>query len=71
MALVLAGVVIGIVAAIFCTRELAGMLFAVKATDPMTFAAITFVLALVGLAACCIPVRRATRIDPKKALRMD
>ncbi|HMD22306.1 MAG TPA: ABC transporter permease, partial [Alloacidobacterium sp.] len=71
MAPVLAGMVIGIVAAIFCTRAVAGMLFAVKATDPITFAAIAFVLALVALAACCIPGRRATRIDPMKALRMD
>jgi putative ABC transport system permease protein len=71
MAPVLAGMVIGIVAATFCTRALAGMLFAVKATDPMTFAAIAFVLALVALIACCIPGRRATRIDPMKALRMD
>ncbi len=71
MAPVLAGMIIGIVAAIFCTRALAGMLFAVKATDPITFAAIAFVLALVALVACCIPGRRATRIDPMKALRMD
>jgi len=67
---VLAGMVIGVIAAIFCTRALAGMLFAVKATDPTTFAAIAFVLALVALIACCIPGRRATRIDPMKALRM-
>jgi putative ABC transport system permease protein len=68
---VLAGMVIGVIAAIFCTRTLTGMLFAVKATDPATFAAIALVLALVALIACCIPGRRATRIDPMKALRMD
>ncbi len=71
MAPVVTGMVLGIVAAIFCTQALAGMLFAVKATDPSTFVAIAFFLAVVALAACCIPGRRATRIDPMKALRMD
>jgi predicted permease len=71
MAPVLAGMVIGIIAAIFCTRALAGMLFAVKTTDPLTFAAIALFLAVVALAACFLPGRRATHVDPMKALRMD
>jgi ABC-type antimicrobial peptide transport system permease subunit len=71
MAPVLTGTLIGVATAYFCTRALAGMLFAVKATDPSTFAAIAVLLALVALIACCIPGRRATRIDPMKALRMD
>lgn len=71
MAPVLAGMALGIVAAFFCTRVLAGMLFAVKATDISTYAAIAFILAVVALVACCIPARRATRIDPMKALRSE
>jgi putative ABC transport system permease protein len=71
MAPVLAGMGIGIVAAFFCTRALAGMLFAVKTTDPLTFVAIALFLAFVALAACCLPGRRATHVDPMKALRMD
>ncbi|WP_158751672.1 ABC transporter permease [Acidobacterium sp. S8] len=71
MAPVLIGLGIGVVSAFFCTRALAGMLFAVKATDPSTFAAIGCLLAVVALIACCIPGRRAARIDPMKALRMD
>ena len=71
MAPVLTGLAIGVIAAYFCTRALAGMLFAVKATDPETFAIIAVLLAVVALIACCIPGRRATRIDPMKALRTD
>ena len=68
---VLTGMAIGVIAAFFSTRVLAGMLFAVKTTDPLTFAAIAAFLILVALVACCIPARRATHIDPMKALRMD
>jgi ABC-type antimicrobial peptide transport system permease subunit len=71
MAPVLAGVGIGIAAAFFCTRALTGMLFAVKANDFSTYAAIALFLASVALIACCIPARRATHIDPMKALRTD
>ncbi|QNI30705.1 FtsX-like permease family protein [Alloacidobacterium dinghuense] len=71
MAPVLTGVAIGIIAAFFCTHALAGMLFAVNVTDPLTFVAIALFLSLVALIACCIPGRLATRIDPMKALRAD
>jgi ABC-type lipoprotein release transport system permease subunit len=53
------------------TRVLRGLLFAVSATDPLTFGAVALLLVLVALAACWIPARRATRIDPLAALRYD
>jgi putative ABC transport system permease protein len=69
--LALAGVAIGGVAAIGATRTLSAMLFGVSATDPATFAAITAIVAAVALLASYVPARRALRIDPVEALRMD
>ena len=69
--LALLGITIGIAAAVGLTRLMASMLFDVKSTDPVTFAGVAILLAFVTLAACYIPARSATRVDPMVALRYE
>jgi putative ABC transport system permease protein len=71
MTLAAIGLVIGFAGAIAATRLLTTMLFAVKPGDPWTYAAVAGVLALVALAACYLPARRASRVDPLVALRQE
>jgi len=70
-ALVAGGLGIGLAGAWAATRVLKNFLFEVTPFDPLTFAAVSLLLALVALAACYIPARRAAGIDPLVALRCE
>ena len=69
--LALMGAAIGTVASLGVTRFLRSMLYDVKPDDPMTLVGVTALLLVVALAACYIPARRATRVDPLVALRYE
>ncbi len=63
------GVVAGICLSLAATRVLAGLLYGISPTDPVTFIALTALLVFVALIACVVPARRAMRVDPIIALR--
>jgi putative ABC transport system permease protein len=67
--LALIGIAVGVLGALGATRSLARMLYQVKPNDPLTFIAVPIVFAVVAAAACCVPARRAMKVDPIVALR--
>ena len=71
MKLVIAGLVIGLIAAFALTRVMSTLLFGVTATDPTTFTLISLLLIAVAAIASYVPARRATRVNPIIALRYE
>jgi len=64
-------VTLGLAGAIGLTRLMVSFLFGVTPTDALTLATVSVGLVLVALIACCIPARRATKVDPLVALRCE
>ena len=65
------GIAMGTGAALILTRLMTDLLYGVRPADPLTFSAVTIVLAATSMLACYIPARRATRVDPLVALRYE
>jgi putative ABC transport system permease protein len=71
MTMALIGLMVGVAVALALSRVVANLLLDVSATDPLTFVAVSLLLASVALLACYIPARRATKVDPLVALRYE
>jgi predicted permease len=69
LGLAIAGAAVGLVCALIVSHLMAGLLYGVRPTDPVTFAGVALLLIGVALLACYIPARRAIRVDPLAALR--
>ena len=71
LALAVAGAALGLVGALIVSHLMAGLLYGVSPTDPLTFIGVTLVLTVAALAASYIPAMRAMRVDPLVALRYE
>jgi putative ABC transport system permease protein len=65
------GLAVGLIAAFAVTRIMSSLLFAVSATDPVTYFGLALLLGLIAFFACYIPARRATKLNPVTALRTE
>ena len=71
MAPVFTGIAAGLIAALAMGKFLASELFSVSPRDRVTMSAVTIPLLIVAACACLVPARRATRVDPSRALRFE
>lgn len=71
LGLAMAGAALGLVGSVIVSHLMAGLLYGVMPSDPLTFVGVTLVLTGVAVAACYIPARRAIRVDPMIALRYE
>lgn len=71
MALATAGVGLGLIAAVALSSVMASLLYGVSATDPLTYGSVALVLVVVSLTASWIPARKASSVDPSRALRSE
>jgi ABC-type antimicrobial peptide transport system permease subunit len=69
--LVALGVALGLAGALAATHRMQSLLYDVTPTDPVTFLAVTLLLAVVAMLACFLPAYRSARVDPTLALRAD
>lgn len=69
--LALSGILIGMVVGLVLTRFMGSLLFGISSADPLTYALVAMLLLAVALAACLVPARRASRVDPMIALRYE
>ena len=67
----LAGIIAGAILALAAARAMAGLLFGVTSTDPLTFAGVAILLLATAVVACYVPARRATKVDPMVALHCE
>ena len=67
----MAGAALGLLGSVIVSHLMAGLLYGVIPTDPLTFAGVTLLLTAVAFVACYIPARRAMRVDPLVALHYE